>query len=125
MNILEFFKSRTESPGKPLGSFECGSSDLVNAFRQLASMTGMVNPAVVQYSSGKGISITKKGDTYKIKLLMFTPPIELEWTDLTPLENLFQVLDSIASNDEQMHIGSITFTQLDSGQRFFQLALSS
>jgi hypothetical protein len=125
MNILELFKSKNESSSKQLGSFECGSNELVTAFRQLASMTGLVNPAVIQYASSKGISISKKNDVYRIKLLMFTPPLELEWTDLTPLENLFQTLDQIAEKDNVSHIGSMTFTQLDSGKTFFQLALSN
>ncbi len=122
MAIWEFFKQKNEE-FKEIGSFECTSSNLVSAFTNLSSMVGLTNPKYLQKNSGKGILITKKGDKYVIKLLMFKPPVELEWSNLKPLNQLFDTLDEI-SRDESSKIGSVNFTKLQTGHRFFQLALS-
>ncbi|MCA9380869.1 hypothetical protein KC678_01250 [Candidatus Dojkabacteria bacterium] len=123
MKLLELLLGN-ESGAKEVGSFECNNSQLTNAFIKLSSVVGISNPNTLINTSNKGISIIKKGNKYQIKLLMFTPPIELEWTDLTPLNDLLNHLENIAiSSDKQ--IGSVTFRKLSNGESFFQLGLSN
>ncbi|MCA9386545.1 hypothetical protein KC669_00775 [Candidatus Dojkabacteria bacterium] len=123
MKFLELLLGN-ESSSKEVGSFECTNSQLTSAFIKLSSVVGISNPNTLLNSSGKGISITKKGDKYQIKLLMFTPPIELEWTDLSPLSDLLNHLEKIASSSDKQ-IGSVTFKRISNGEKYFQLGISA
>ncbi len=121
MSIFEIFR-KTESGSSEVGSFECGSDSLTKAFIDLTSMVGLSNPNSLVSTSPKGVSISKKGDKYIIKLLMFDPPVELEWSDLTPLNKLFNTLNSIS--EEEREVGSVSFKKLNTGHKFFQIALA-
>lgn len=123
MKWLEFLFNN-DSQQKEVGNFECSTSRLGDAFTQLSHMVGIVNPSYLISHSSKGIVITKKGDKYQIKLLMFDPPITLEWSDLKPLAELSKHLESI-SNNSNTKIGSVVFKQLETCQKFFQLGVSA
>lgn len=122
MNFFDFFNFKTESGSKEVGSFDCDASTLTDAFVNLSGKVGIKNPTTLSVNSAKGISIQKKGDKYIIKLLMFTPPVELEWTDLKPMNQLFDILNEMTTNNKK--VGYLNIKKIDSGISFFQLALS-
>lgn len=120
MDILNFFNPKKE--GKSIGQFEAGSEDLASGFTNFMSSMGMTNPVKLTKKGTKGVIITKKGDKYRIKLLMFKPPIEVEWTGITSINTLFETLDTLATGDRK--IAYLNLGKLETGLQFFQLALS-
>ena len=124
MNLKEFFKKKNQFENNEVGSYEVSSSGLVASFVDLCSFVDISNPQAIKSNTSKGILITKKGNKYLIKLLMFNPPVQLEWTELRPLDDLFNVLDSLATDTLKKNIGSINFKNLGGRKKFFQLALN-
>lgn len=120
MDILNFFIPKRE--GKAAGSFEATSDNLVSGLTNFMSTMGMSNPVRLTKKGSKGVKITKKGDKYTIKLLMFEPPLELEWSPIAPVDTLFETLDSLSQSNKK--IAYINTGKLETGLNFFQLAIS-
>lgn len=120
MDILNFFIPKRE--GKAVGSFEATAENLVTGFTDFMSTMGMTNPTRLTKKGAKGVKITKKGEKYIIKLLMFEPPLELEWSPIEPVNTLFETLDSLSQSNKK--IAYINTGKLETGLNFFQLAIS-
>lgn len=120
MDILNFFIPKRE--GKSVGSFEATAENLVTGFTDFMSTMGMTNPTRLTKKAAKGVKITKKGEKYIIKLLMFEPPIELEWSPIEPVNTLFETLDSLSQSNKK--IAYINTGKLETGLNFYQLAIS-
>jgi hypothetical protein len=122
MGIIDFIQNRIDSSeGKSLGKFECTASTIGDMFLGLAHRVGLANPTKITQYSVKGVSIKKKKDKYIISLNMYKPPIEIEWSQFMPLEELNSMLIKIAEDNKR--IGYINTKSLDNGQSYFQLAL--
>lgn len=121
MNLLDFI-NKTES-SRVIGQVECMSVEEATAtLVNLMSSMGMSNPGIPTNTSGKGVSITKKGSSLVITLSMFTPPITFVWTNLMPAKALPEVIVKIIN--EKKKIGSINNVTLADGSKYVQLGVT-
>lgn len=79
--IKQIFNRNSETPKKEIGQFQCSKSELVNKVTDLLNRFNLLNPSKLTTSSSTGVRIRKNEDgTFLISLLMFTPPVEIRWT---------------------------------------------
>lgn len=122
MSILDFFMKNEAPAQKEIGKVECSSfSQAVSTIASLMGTMGMTNPAKLTSATAKGIKIVKRGNTYVITLLMFTPPVSFTWTGLTEDKNLPSVIAKIM--EENKKIASMNTVRMDNGTRFLQLGV--
>lgn len=114
---------KNESPAqKEIGKVECSSfSQAVTTIASLMGTMGMTNPGKLTSATGRGIKVVKKGETYVITLLMYTPPVSFTWTGLTEDKNLPGVIARIM--EENKKIASMNTVRMNDGTRYLQLGV--
>jgi hypothetical protein len=123
MGLLDIFQWPSESSTSSesiVGKTECNFNNLGSMFVGMANSMGLSNPAGLVGKSGKGIRLSKKGQTYTLTLTMYKPPITVSWTGVMPMDKLVEILDRLATDNKK--VGYLN-TFNTSGQQFFQLAI--
>lgn len=119
MGILDIFKN-SDDQLQSIGSVECTADKLSDTFSLLMERLGMANPSAYTSKAPKGVSITKRGDVYKLTLHSFTPPVTIEWSNVFDASELISVLEKIAVEGGK-RIAYYNFKKID-GFGKFQIA---
>ena len=119
MSIIDILGSKSEQHNI-IGSVEADSSQVLNIFLGLVKSVGMTNPATTVKSSKKGVTITKSGNKYTLRLEMFEPPIEVTWSTPISYNKVLEYFDNIALNNSR--IGWVNLINMSDGTKYLQFA---